>query len=253
MPARKIARYGWIRDLPRRDATYRFAAPNVELPTHVDLRPQCPPVYDQGQVGSCTGNATAGALQFDRRKQGLPDWVPSRLFAYFNGRLAEGTTGSDSGAQISDVIDGVTEYGDCPETEWPYDVGQVSTQPPAQCYTDAVKYKVVQKWAVPQSLQDTRDCLASGFPFVFDFVVHRDFESQSVAQTGVLGIPGWFDPVVGGHAVLAVGYDDDTRVFIVRNSWGDQWGQAGYFTMPYDYLLSSDLASDLWVIRVVAG
>ncbi len=253
MIVRKIAGYGWIRDLPRPSPNYRFGAPDIELPAVCDLRPQCPDVYDQGQAGSCTGNATAGGIQFDRIKQGLPSWVPSRLFAYYNGRLAEGTTGSDSGAQISDVIDGVSDYGDCPESEWPYDVNQVVTQPLAQCYTDAVKYKVVQKQAVPQSLRDTRDCLASGFPFIFGFIVHADFESQAVARTGVLGMPGWFDPVVGGHAVLAVGYDDSSRRFIVRNSWGAQWGQAGYFTMPYDYLLSPNLASDLWTIRLIAA
>src|SRR5262245_26808338 len=112
---RKIKRYGWIPDFPdHRDHLY--AAPVVNLtalPPKVDLRAQCPPVYDQGTLGSCTGNAIAGALQFDRLKQKLtPDFVPSRLFIYYNEREMEGTVDSDSGAQIRDGIKSVADLGD---------------------------------------------------------------------------------------------------------------------------------------------
>src|SRR5215475_7686356 len=101
----QIARFGWVRDLPdQRDHTY--AAPLqflTTLPPHVDLRPQCPPVYDQGQIGSCTANAIGAAHQFSQIKQKLTSpFVPSRLFIYYNERSIEHTTGSDSGAQIRD-------------------------------------------------------------------------------------------------------------------------------------------------------
>jgi C1A family cysteine protease len=250
---RKVQRYGWVRDLPdQRDHTYAVAANVVtNVPDSVDLRSQCPPVYDQGQLGSCTGNAIAGALEFDRIKQNLQVFVPSRLFIYYNERVIEGTVSSDSGAQIRDGIKSVASQGDCPETEWPYDIKKFADQPPKSCYDDALKYKAVSYQSVTQNLADMQGCLASGYPFVFGFTVYESFESNAVAQTGDMPMPKSGEKVIGGHAVLAVGFDTEDRVFIVRNSWGDGWGDAGYFYMPYAYLLDDNLADDLWTIRLV--
>ena len=126
----KIARYGWLPDLPDyRDHLY--AAPVAlagALPAKVDLRAQCPPVYDQGQLGSCTANAIAAAIEFDRLKQKLNDFAPSRLFIYYNERAMEHTIASDSGAQIRDGIKSVGKLGDCPETEWPYVIPKFKTK-----------------------------------------------------------------------------------------------------------------------------
>ncbi len=249
--------YGWIPDLPdQRDVrftpfpclTMGAAAPPRP---HVDLRPSCPPVYDQGQLGSCTANAIGGAIHFERLNQGLPDWAPSRLFIYYNERAIEGTISSDSGAQIRDGIKSVATQGDCPEVEWPYDVTQFAAAPPAQCYTDALHYTVYDYMAVAQDLADTRACLAAGYPFVFGFTVYQSFESAEVAQTGAVPMPGPSESVVGGHAVMCVGYDDPSSTFICRNSWGAGWGQDGYFTIPYAYVMNPDLADDLWTIRLV--
>src|SRR5438874_4074423 len=120
---------GWIPDLPdARDHLY--AAPPAmltQLPAAVDLRPQCPDVYDQGHLGSCTGNAIAGVIQFDQMRQHLKPpcpFLPSRLFIYYNERVMEHTVHSDAGAQIRDGIKSVSKQGDCPESEWPYDVGK---------------------------------------------------------------------------------------------------------------------------------
>ena len=249
--------YGWVPDLPdQRDKRYVSLiqrAAGAALPSSVDLRPGCPAVYDQLQLGSCTGNAIAAALEFERKKQGLPDFTPSRLFIYYNERLAEGTVNSDSGAQIRDGIQSVAQYGDCPESEWPYDPSQFAVQPPANCYADALKYKAVEYQAVAQDVDDMKSCLAEGFPFVFGFTVYGQFESEAVAQTGVVSMPQWFERVMGGHAVLAVGYDEPSQRFLVRNSWGQGWGQAGYFTIPYAYLANGNLASDFWTIRLVQG
>jgi C1A family cysteine protease len=96
-----------------------------------------------------------------------------------------------------------------------------------------------------------RGCLAAGYPFVFGFTVYSSFEGQEVAKTGVVSMPTPDEQVVGGHAVLAVGYDDASQAFIVRNSWGAGWGQEGYFTMPYAYLTTRALSSDFWTIRIV--
>jgi len=249
-------RFGWIPDLPDHRDHMFAAAPAVlaTLPPAVDLRPQCPKeVYDQGQLGSCTGNAIAGAIEFDEIKQKAADiFTPSRLFIYYNERVIEGTVNSDSGAQIRDGIKTVAKQGACHEQIWPYDIAKFRTKPPKPAYTDGAKHTAVQYQRLIQSLTEMKGCLAAGYPFVFGFTVYESFESSSVAKTGVVPFPGSGEKVVGGHAVLGVGYDDTSQRFIVRNSWGPGWGMKGYFTIPYSYLTASNLADDFWTIRMVA-
>jgi len=253
MPLR-IQRFGWIPDLPdQRDHLY--AAPLVAigpLPPSIDLSGQCPDVYDQGHLGSCTANAIAGAIEFDQRKQGLPEvFTPSRLFIYYNEREIEGTVDTDSGAQIRDGMKSVSHCGACHEALWKYDIAQFQTKPPQPCYDDAGKHKVVLYQRLTQNLGQMKGCLASGFPFVFGFAVYESFESEQVARTGEVPMPASSEDMLGGHAVLAVGYDDAQQRFLVRNSWGSGWGKQGYFTMPYAYLIDRGLASDFWTARLV--
>jgi C1A family cysteine protease len=248
---RKIKRYGWIPDIPdQRD--FLFAAPPVTLPPKVDLRPGCPEVYDQGQLGSCTANAIGAAHQFEQIKQEDKDaFNPSRLFIYYNERAIEGTVDQDAGAMIRDGIKTVAKQGVCPEKEWPYMIGKFTAKPPKPCYTHAKNHQVVSYQRVAQTQDQMKGCLAAGFPFVFGFAVYESFETQAVAKTGVVPMPDKTEKMLGGHAVMAVGYDDSEGRFIVRNSWGPKWGQGGYFTMPYDYLVNQDLAADFWTIRLV--
>jgi C1A family cysteine protease len=248
-------RFGWLRDIPdQRDHLYAAPVVMTALPPSADLRNQCPSVYDQGELGSCTGNGIAGAVQFDRMKQKLtPDFIPSRLFIYYNERVIEHTVNSDSGAMIRDGIKSVAKQGDCPESEWPYDITKFASAPPPQCYQDARKYKAVQYQRLVQNLNQMKGCLASGYPFIFGFTVYDSFESQQVAQTGEVPMPGPTEQVLGGHCVVAVGYADSQQRFIVRNSWGTKWGMQGYCTMPYAYLTDPNLASDFWTIRLVAA
>jgi C1A family cysteine protease len=248
--------YGWVHDLPdARDFVY--AAPLTRflqgLPPSVDLRTECPPVYDQGQLGSCTANGIAGAIEFDQRKQGTKEFTPSRLFIYYNERVIEGTVQQDSGAQVRDGIKSVAAIGAPPETDWSYDIQKFADKPSSQAYADAKQDLVLSYARVAQVLNQMQGCLAEGYPFVFGFTVYKSFESDSVADTGIVPMPGSGEKVAGGHCVLAVGYDDAKRVFIVRNSWGADWGIKGYCLMPYEYLLRSHLASDFWTIRSVAG
>ena len=251
----KIQRYGWIPDLPdARDHLYATPmAVAAALPSKVDLRPQCPPVYDQGQLGSCTANAIGAAIQFDRMKQKLkPDFIPSRLFIYYNERVIEGTVSTDSGAQIRDGIKSVAKQGACPEPDWPYDITKFTVRPPRTDYSEALHDRAASYSRLVQNTNLLKGCLASGYPFVFGFTVYESFESQEVARSGVVPMPSSREQVLGGHAVLAVGYDDSTQRFIVRNSWGTGWGMSGYFTMPYQYVTDSNLADDLWTIRLIA-
>jgi C1A family cysteine protease len=248
-----IPGYGWSPDLPdARDHIYAAPRAPKSLPAKVDMRPSCPAVYDQGQLGSCTGNSIAAAVQFDRMKlKESPDFVPSRLFIYYNERVIEHTVSQDAGAQIRDGIKSIAKLGVCPEPDWPYVIKKFAAKPPAKAFTDASKHKAVTYARVPQVLSQMKGCLASGYPFVFGFTVYESFESTKVAKTGIVPMPAKKEQTVGGHAVLAVGYNDSQSRFIVRNSWGPSWGMAGYFTIPYDYLTNNNLADDFWTVRVV--
>ncbi|WP_163569114.1 C1 family peptidase [Fodinicola feengrottensis] len=250
---RPIAGYGWIPDLPDfRDLEFTVAdLVATALPASVDLREHCPAVYDQGHLGSCTANAIGGALQFDQIRQQETDFAPSRLFIYYSEREVEGTVGSDSGAMIRDGIKCVNKLGAPPETDWAYDITKFTQKPPQQAYDDAAKHQALKYQRVTQTVDDMKGCLASGLPFVFGFSVYESFESPDVAKTGDAPMPAKGEKLLGGHAVLAVGYDDATSRFLVRNSWGDGWGQQGYFTLPYDYLTHQGLASDFWVVQSV--
>ena len=253
--SRTIARYGWIPDLPdQRDHVYGAPVAVLgQLPPRADLRAECPPVYDQGQLGSCTANAIAGAVEFDRLKQKLPDFAPSRLFIYYNERVIEGTVHSDSGAQIRDGIKSVAKQGVCPESEWPYEISKFTEKPPASAYKDGLLDRAVSYQRLPQNLDQMKGCLASGYPLVFGFTVYDSFESDEVAHTGQAPMPAPGEQQIGGHAVMAVGYDDSERRFTVRNSWGPGWGMGGYFTLPYTYLAQPSLTSDFWTIRLVGS
>jgi C1A family cysteine protease len=264
---RKVSGYGWVPDLPdARD--HMYAAPRLAItnpPPKVDLRADLPPVYDQGQIGSCTANAIAAAVEFDLLKQQQPDFTPSRLFIYYNERAMEGHIDYDSGAQLRDGIKSVATLGVCKEAEWPYDATPATfdggpfppgsppaTKPPPTCYQDALACTATSYQRLVPNLDQLRGCLATGYAFVFGFSVYTSFESQKVATTGEAPLPAPGEQQLGGHAVLAVGYDDNTQRFLVRNSWGRSWGEEGYFTLPYPYLTEPGLSSDFWTIRLVS-
>ena len=243
-------RYGWVPDMPdQRDLLYGAMRPVPSaLPSHIDLRPTCSAVDNQGKLGSCTGNALAGAVEFLERKDNVPFVDASRLFIYYNERAMEGTIKSDAGAMIRDGIKTLKNQGVCSEKCWPYIISKFAIKPSVSCYKEAWKRQITSYHRI-LTLNEMRACLAEGFPFVFGFTVYESFESQEVARTGIVQMPQPSERSLGGHAVLAVGYDDAQRRFIVRNSWGTGWGQKGYFTIPYEYLANRNLADDLWTIR----
>ncbi|MES2070254.1 MAG: C1 family peptidase [Pseudomonadota bacterium] len=250
---KKIAGYGWVPDLPdHRDHGFILHADPATLPARADLRPSCPPVLNQGQkIGSCTSNAVCNAHRFDQMKQGGTHFLPSRLFIHYNARAMIGTEKLNHGAQIRDAIKSIAKQGVCRENAWPYIAKKYAIKPPKAAYTEALLHQAVSYQRLKQDIQHLKGCLAGGHPFVFGLTIYDSFESEAVAASGTLKMPGKKEGLVGGHAVLAVGYDDKSARFTVMNSWGEQWGKKGYFTVPYDYLLESNLAADFWTIRTV--
>ena len=254
MNTNPIHPYGWRPQLPdHRDLRLAVAPLTTTLPSSADLSPQFPPCYDQGDLGSCTSNSLAAIVQFNQRQQRLPDFMPSRLFIYYNERVIEGTVNSDAGAELRDGIKALASLGVCREELWPYNPAKFAQRPPAAAYDRALIHKAIKYQAVPQNLHTLKSVIAGGQPIVFGFTAYESFESDGIARSGILQIPTAGEAVVGGHAVVAVGYSTASQTFKVRNSWSTSWGDNGYFHMPWQYILSPDLASDSWQVDLVGA
>lgn len=244
-----LKRYNWKPDLPdNRD--YLFMRTGAALPALVDLRAQCSPVEDQLALGSCTGQAWAGMLEFLERKAGTSYQDLSRLFIYYGERVIEKTVRQDAGAAIRDGAKVLANTGVCRESLWPYDIAKFARKPTKAAFTDAATRKISEYMRL-ETVGDMQACLAQGYPFTFGFSVYEGFESADVARTGIVNLPQHGEKLLGGHAVLAVGYDQAAQRFIVRNSWGTGWGinGTGYFTMPFEYLANRNLSDDFWTVR----
>jgi hypothetical protein len=250
-PPFRIPKYHWISDKPdSRD--YKYANTRVSQPNIVDLRGYCSPIEDQGQLGSCTGNAIAGAIELLDKRAGRAIDV-SRLFIYYYERLLEGTINYDSGAYIRDGIKACYTYGAPLESLWPYNISRFRTAPSSAANADAAKRKIT----LYQRIADHAGCLDSltnGYPVVIGFNVYSSFETASVARTGIMPYPNTKrESLLGGHAVLLVGYDKARQVYIVRNSWGTSWGDRGYFYMPFQVIQTTTMSSDFWNIKTVVN
>jgi C1A family cysteine protease len=221
-----------------------------DSPTIVDLRPFMTAVESQGDTNSCTANAMAGAYEYlDNRLNGQAADV-SRLFIYYNARAIEGSIEKDEGAYLSDCVKVVRKYGACTEETWPFTPDDVTSKPPKAAYREAAQFRIEDAASVDIDLDVMRSCLAEGYPFVFGLQLFESFNGAG-GNGGLVPMP---DPDnekhEGGHAMLCVGYSDADRVFIIRNSWGEEWGDAGYAYVPYDYMTDPNLNHDCWVIQL---
>ena len=218
----------------------------ANLPSSVDLRAKMPPIVDQGTVGSCTACAVSAAFQFCDLS-----WDGSVLFLYFNTRMLDGNTSQDNGSTLSQAVNAVNKYGICSNERWPYLTNMWATQPNVQCYVEGLKHQTIGYSHVEQTGDQMKACLASGYPFVIGIYIYQSFENPDVERTGNVPMPGAGEAMLGGHAIVCVGYDDSRGIWICRNSWGTGWGDAGYFYLPYGYLNDTNLATDVWKITQV--
>ena len=248
--------YGTRPDLPDHRDSW-FDAPRrvlARLPRHVDLRPHCPPVFNQGALNSCTANALAAAMWFEARRTDPDAVAPSRLFIYYNERSAERQPRCNVPVSIRDGHRAVARFGACPEAHWRYGVGNFSVRPPKRCYTEGRGHRAASYFRIARDLRQLKACLAQDRPFTMGLSVYKSFESTAVKRTGVVPMPKPTEPLLGGHAVMVVGYQDAKACFIVRNSWGTHWGQAGYFLLPYAYVTSDKhYVWDTWTITGITG
>jgi len=228
---------------------YKYQITQKTVIDIVDLRSHCSPIENQGSLGSCTGQSIAGAIELLNKRNGKPTDV-SRLFIYYYERLLMGTVNYDSGAFIRDGIKATNKYGASLESLWPHDIRKFKQEPINEAKNDALNRKVTRYERV-EDFEGCIDALTNGYPVVMGFHVYQSFMSPTVARTGNMPYPNKKrEKLLGGHAVLLVGYDKTRKVFIVRNSWGTAWGDKGYFYMPFD-VVKPDMSSDYWIIKSV--
>ena len=279
---------GWLPDLPdyrdytmdRKDVAEKFKSlgqnslhsmlqkvgvtkkAKVSLPTENDLKGWCSPMEDQESLGSCTANAGVGLIEYFERRSFGKHIDASRLFLYKVTRNLLHITG-DTGAYLRTTMGAMTLFGVLPTEYWPYDVDNFDEEPSAFCYAFAQNYQAVQFYRLDPPGTDRRalltrikTSLTAGLPSMFGFTVFSSIWDADT--TGEIPYPSPADSVEGGHAVVAIGFDNNIKIkgnspdaketkgaFMIRNSWGTDWGDNGYGWLPYDYVLNW-LAIDWW-------
>ena len=229
---------------------YKYQMIPTSTPSLVDLRYWCSPVENQGALGSCTGQAVAGAIELLNKRNNKPTDV-SRLYIYWWERYLMGTVNYDSGAYIRDGIKATNKYGAPLENHWPYIINRFRATPNVNAMRDGMKRRVTLYERV-MNFDGCINALSNGYPVIIGFLVYSSFETPTVWRTGMMPYPNISrERLLGGHAVLLVGFDMRKQHFIVRNSWGTNWGAKGYFYMPFDVIKNPRMSMDFWIIKSV--
>jgi C1A family cysteine protease len=252
-------KFSWKPDVPdQRD--YTFGRMTMDqgvkmsvLPTAVSMRRWCTEVEDQGSLGSCGANAVVGMMEFNQCKSGNGGSKLvqlSRLFNYYNSRVLGDNVNEDSGVYLRDAIKTLKLNGVAPANDWPHRERYWATQPPLNAYVNALQFRITRYYRL-NTIDEMKSTLASGKVFIFGMAVYDSFLSWKVASDGIVPMPTSKERLWGGHAMVGIGYDDSTQRFLIRNSWGKEWGikdgnLQGYCTMPYAYLESRNLSDDFW-------
>jgi C1A family cysteine protease len=238
---------------PNNIKDYKVIVMNKNTNKSIDLSKDCSPIKNQGYIGSCTSFATLGSMEYIQNKNKLNLSVLSERFTYYVTRvdIEKGDT-TDSGAYIIDAIKSVVKIGTCLNNTFPYN-GDYTIKPPVNAYKEALKYNVISYAKfddyttvdikkLPTIINNLKANLDAGFPIIGGFVCYSNIRNS---VNGIIPLPN--NEVIGGHAILIVGYDDSTKMFKFKNSWGANWGEKGYGYLPYDYYLTGNMY-DLWSI-----
>ncbi len=239
---------GCIRSLEdKRD--FRILCGISRLPKSVDLRSLCSPVENQRHLNSCTANACVGAMEMLEKKQNIKQLDLSRLYVYYNTRLLDNSINKDAGAYMGSAMKAIRQNGACLESMWPYDPSKVFNKPTQKCYSDGARRQSVEYARVNQGYS-VRTALAEGFPVVFGMMLTESF-NHVAGKTGIAPMPKKNAALLGGHAMLIVGYDINKKMYLVRNSWGKRWGKKGYCYIPFAMIDNPKMSWDFWVVRSI--
>jgi C1A family cysteine protease len=246
--------YGWSGPSrpDRRDfqAAIPPAGDDAAFPPARSLAAEMPPIWNQLELGSCVANATARIVLHRLVKQGkatLAD-TPSRLFIYYGGRAIEHTVMSDSGLQVRDGLKVAATLGCPPETDWPYNIAEFTVLPSQEAYRKALNQRAIRYYTMPKTRWNIKWCINNDYPVAFGIPVYESFESEATAMSGLVPVPSSEESPVGGHSMVIIGYDDTRQLYLIDNSWGEEWGDKGRCWIPYGYFESE--ASDLWTVRL---
>ena len=246
------------KDLERRYGDHEI--PSTEKDPTVDLRKHVARVYKQEKLSSCTSCVICACYVLMRNKESeemnlaTVAFDYSRLFLYYNSRKERDNTAKNMGAGLRDTLTALHKYGVCNESLWPYDINRFAEEPSPACYDEAKENKIVKYERLKHDIQQFRACLRAGFPFAFGFELYPSFKDKDKHKDGWMPLPSEEEIQAGVytlHAVLAVGYNVTIKRITVLNSWGDTWGDNGYFYMPYSYINDIDRALNFWKIEKV--
>lgn len=218
--------------------TYKYFKIMDELPTSVNLRSLCAPIYNQGTFESSAVNAFVSAFNFDNN-----GFIGSRLFLYYNDKM------TDKQSSMHSCACALYTHGLCSEQIWPYAQEKQNTLPPISAYENA-KFNQISKYDpmnVIYDLQNIKMCLVSKIPICVGICVYDSFDKN---KTGHIKMPNLTsEKLLGGHAIMLVGYNDQLQTFIFANSFGQGWGQNGFGTIPYEYIMNENMTTDLWIFK----
>ena len=245
--------FGWKKDrLDFRDHQFGISVSPLALPPVVDLRKTMPLVYNQGATNSCTAQAIAACCEYEWiTHQKGPDFIPSRLYIYYNTRWLDNDVNNDNGGSLRDGMKAINKWGFCKEPYWPFNVKHVRVRPPNSAYSDGGTRRVYYYGTVNQNRNALMGTLASGQPIIFGIAVYSSLNSNATTKTGIVPMPRASESLLGGHAIVLMGYDISTRLYKFRNSWGSRWGDGGYGYLPFEYVENRNLASDFWAVRSI--
>jgi C1A family cysteine protease len=215
---------------------------------NVDLRDKMPPVWKQGEIGSCVAQCLSATIMYCMKKP----FTPSRLFIYYCARaISDLDTNEDTGVEMRMGCKSITKYGFCNEDLWTYsDDDKYKIMPPKKAFEEAINYRNYVYEKIPINIEAMMNCLNEDYPFVIGIMVYSSMFDKDVINTGSIKIPNIdTEEKLGGHAITIVGYNFDKKIFIMRNSWGQKWGDKGYGTIPFDYLGNRKIALDSWVLK----